>query len=128
MRSRYLILAIVAAAAAWSASAQTMVDQARDDFQAELARQCPDKQLQMLGAAELSDGMDDYKLGLPDDIRARFRKTESDQCSSLDAGATCVNDADLETADEVGRISDLAGSICTAFLRCRGDGDCDYAR
>jgi hypothetical protein len=128
LRSRQLVLAFLAAAVAWSASAQSLVDQARDDYQAELVRQCPDKQLQMLGAAQLSDGLDDYKLGLPDDIRARFQKSETDECSSLDAGAACVNNADLETADEVGRISDVAGSICAAFLRCRSDGDCDYAR
>src|SRR5579871_1583865 len=123
MRNRSLVLALLVAAAAWSASAQSMGDQARDDYQSELARQCPDKQLQMLSARALSDVLDDYKLALPDDIRARFQKAETDQCSSLDAGAACVNSADLQTADEVGRISDLAGSICAAFLRCRDQGD-----
>ena len=128
MRASTVAFALLVAATAWSASAQPVADQARDDFQAELSRQCPDKQLQMLSARNLSDALDDYKQTLPDDIHARFTKAEAHQCSSLQAGAGCVNNADLATADDVGRIGDLAGAICSDFLRCRGEGDCDYAR
>ena len=128
MRASTFAIALLVVTTAWSAQAQTMADQARDDFQAELSRQCPDKQLQMLSARNLSDALDDYKQSLPDDIHARFRQAEADQCSSLQAGAACVNNADLATADDVGRIGELAGSICSDFLRCRSDGDCDYAR
>jgi hypothetical protein len=128
MRASTFALALLAAAAAWSASAQTMADQARDDYQGELSRQCPDKQLQLLSVRNLSDALDDYKQSLPADIHARFDKAEADQCSSLSAGAACVNNADLATADDVGRIGELAGAICSDFLRCRSEGDCDYAR
>lgn len=128
MRTSSVVLALLVAAAAWSASAQPMANQAQDDYQAELGRQCPDKQLQMLSARNLSDALDDYKQTLPDDVHARFRKAEDDQCSSLQAGAACVNNADLAMADDVGRIGELAGAICSDFLRCRSDGDCDYAR
>ena len=118
----------IIATAAWSAAAQTPTDQAREDFQAELARQCPDKQLQMLSERALSDGLDDYKASLPPDISARLRQAEQANCTSLDSGAACVNSADIATADQVGRIAELAGSICSSFLHCRDQGVCDYAR
>ena len=128
MRIRVVVFGALATVLAWSASAQTMSAQARDDYQAELVRQCPDKQLQMLSVRSLSDGLDDYKQTLPSDVLARFTKAETDQCSSPEVGAECVVDADLMIADDAGRIGELAGAICSDFLRCRGEGDCDYAR
>ena len=128
MRTGLIALGLLAAASAWAASAQDAQDPAQSDYQAELARQCPDKQLQLLSARNLSDGLDDYKQSLPDDLRGRFDKAESDQCSSLDAGAACTNNADIEVADQIGRIGELAGSVCASFLRCRDQNDCDYAR
>ncbi len=128
MRIRVFAIGVMAAAAAWSAAAQPMVDQARSDFQTELGRQCPDKQLQMLSARNLSDGLDSYKEGLSSDLQTQFTQAETAACSSLDAGAECVNNADLATADQTGHIGDLAASICASFLRCRDEGDCDYAR
>ncbi|HTX50830.1 MAG TPA: hypothetical protein VME40_15740 [Caulobacteraceae bacterium] len=128
MRTGTVALALLVAAAAWSASAQPMADQARDDYQAELSRQCPDKQLQMLSARNLSDALDDYKQSLPADVQARFSEAETDQCSSIEDGAACVNNVDLATAEDVGRIGELAGAVCSDFLQCRGEGDCDYAR
>jgi hypothetical protein len=118
----------VFALAAWSAHAQTEADQARDHFQAALAQDCPQKQLQLLSARNLRDGLDGYVESLPPDIHDRVQKAESDGCSNADAGAACVNAADIQAADEVGRIDDLALSICGAFLRCTDQGVCDYAR
>ena len=128
MRVIPLAVGAAIAVAAWSAAAQTAFDQGRADFQAELARQCPDKQLQMLSERDLSDGLDDFKAGLPPDIQTRLTQAETSGCSSLDAGASCVNSADIAASDQVGRIADLAGSICSSFLRCRDEGVCDYAR
>jgi len=122
------ILALAAAAAAFAVCAQPAPDEARDDFQAELARQCPDKQLQLLSARDLRDGLDDYLAGLPDSARTRLQQTETARCSSMDAGAACVNDADIAAADQIGRIADVAGSICGYFNRCADQGVCNYAR
>ena len=119
---------MLAAAAAWSAAAQPAFQSARDDFQAELGRQCPDKQLQMLSERDLSDGIDDYKQSLSPDVRDRLLQAETTSCSSLNDGAECVNSADIATADQIGRIGDLAASICSSFLQCRDQGVCDYAR
>ncbi len=66
--------------------------------------------------------------GLPTDVRAALQKAESDHCSSDQAGAACVNMADIMAADDLGRMPELASSLCVSFLRCRAQGDCDYAR
>ena len=128
MRISLVAVGVIVAGAAWSAAAQTAFDSARADLQAELARQCPDKQLQMLSERDLSDALDDYKASLPPDIGDRLTQSERTSCASLTDGAACVNSADIATADQVGRIADLAGSVCSSFLRCRDQGVCDYAR
>jgi hypothetical protein len=128
MRLRSLFFAFLGVALAWSAQAQVSPTDARDHYEAELGRQCPDKQLQMLSAGELRDGLDDYLGGLPSDVRTVFDKAQSDRCSSQDAGVGCVNLSDIATADDNGRLADLVQSVCTAFLRCRNEGVCDYAR
>jgi hypothetical protein len=147
MRLRPVFLALVCAALAWSAEAQidspadssqsdsaqtdaqqTNPQEARDLFEAGLERQCPDRQLQLLSARDLSDGLDQYKSGVPNDVRDRLVKSETDHCSSLDAGAACVNLADIAEANNEGRMDELVTSICTTFLHCRDAGQCDYAR
>ena len=127
MRLGPLFLA-VALAAAWSAQAQTGAEEARDRFEGALAQDCPQKQLQLLSARNLRDGLENYVESLPPDIHDRVQKAETDQCSSADAGAACVNAADIQAADEVGRTDELALSICGSFLRCTDQGVCDYAR
>ena len=144
MRLRPIFFALFGAALAWSAQAQTdapppdsppdaSADQANPQeslqrFQEGLERQCPDKQLQLLSARDLSDGLDQYKSGVAADLHDRLSKAEGDHCSSLDAGAACVNLADIAAADAAGHMDDLVLSICTTFLRCRDEGVCDYAR
>jgi hypothetical protein len=128
MRLRLFLFAAFALAAAGSVHAQSDGGEARDHFEAALANDCPQKQLHMLSARALRDGLDDYVERLPQAVHDRVQKSETDHCSSLDSGAACVNLADLQAADEVGRMDELALSICGAFLRCRSDGDCDYAR
>jgi hypothetical protein len=39
-----------------------------------------------------------------------------------------VDLADIAAADQLGRMQELAQSLCVSFLRCRSQGDCDYAR
>jgi len=116
------------ALAAWSAQAQTEADESQGHFQAALAQDCPQKQLQLLSARNLRDGLEGYVESLPPDIHDRVEKAERDRCSNADAGAACVNAADIQAADEVGRIDELALSVCGAFLRCTDQGVCDYAR
>jgi hypothetical protein len=130
MRLRPLFLGclIAAAAGTWGAQAQTSADEAQARFLDELTRQCPQKNLQMLSARDLRDGLDDYMDGLSTDTRSALQKAERDHCSSMDAGAACVNLAELLAADQLGRMPDLASSLCVTFLRCRSQGDCDYAR
>ena len=129
MRLRPLIFAcLVAAAAGWTAQAQTGADEAQARFLAELQRQCPDKQLQMLSSRDLRDGLDDYVDGLPTDARSALQSAEREHCSSVEAGAACVNMADILAADQQGRTPELAAAICVKFLRCRDQGACDYAR
>jgi hypothetical protein len=131
MRLGPLFLGCLIAAAlpwTWGAQAQTGADEAQARFLDELSRQCPEKNLQMLSARDLRDGLDDYVDGLPTDTRSALQKTERDHCSSMDAGAACVNLADIFAADQLGRMPELASSLCVTFLRCRSQGDCDYAR
>lgn len=128
MRLRPLFFACLIAGAAWTAQAQTDADEAQARFFGELARQCPEKQLQMLSARDLSDGLDNYKDSLSTDDRAALQKSETDHCSSIEAGAACVNAADILAADELGRTPEMAASLCVTFLRCRDQGACDYAR
>ncbi|MGH2928513.1 MAG: hypothetical protein ACRDL8_09945, partial [Solirubrobacteraceae bacterium] len=77
MRLAPILLTLMAVAAAWSAQAQPVFDETRDRFQAELARQCPDKQLQLLSEHALRDGLDDYMSGLSDDVRGKLRQAET---------------------------------------------------
>ena len=128
MRLGPLFFAAFALAAAWSAQAQTEPDDARDHFEGSLAEDCPQKQLQLLSARNLRDGLDSYVEGLPQDVHDRVEKAETDRCSTADTGAACVNAADIQAADEIGRIDELALSICGSFLRCTDQGACDYAR
>ena len=128
MRLRPLFFACLIACAAWTAQAQSDADEAQSRFLAELDRQCPAKQLQMLAPSQLRDGLDAYMDALPSDTRAMLQKSETDHCSSLEAGAACVNMADILAADQLGRMPDLVSSLCVTFLRCRDQGDCDYAR
>ena len=128
MRLTPIVIAVAVAGAAFAVSAQPAPDDARIDFQTELGRQCPEKQLQLLSARALRDGLDDYLSSLADAAKVRLQQTERDRCSSMDAGAACVNDADIAGADQVGRMSELAGSICGYFNRCTDEGVCDYAR
>jgi len=145
MRLRPIFFALFGAALAWSAHAQTDApppdsppdvsadseanpQEALQRFQEGLNNLCPDKQLQLLSARDLSDGLDQYKSGVAADLHDRLIKAETDHCSSLDAGAACVNMADIAAADAAGHMDDLVLSICTTFLRCRDAGVCDYAR
>jgi hypothetical protein len=133
MRFRPLFFAAVLTAAAWSAHAQDQApppdaDAARDRFEAALADSCPQKQLQLLSARNLRDGLDSYVESLPQDVHDLVQKAENDRCSNADAGAACVNMADILAADQSGHMDDLAISICGAFLRCTDQGACDYAR
>ena len=115
-------------AAAGSVEAQTTPEAAMDHYQAALAQDCPQKQLQLLSTRNLRDGLENYVESLPPDLHDRLEKAETDRCSTADGGAACVNAADVQTADEIGRIDDLALSICGSFLRCSDQGVCDYAR
>ncbi|HEY3799575.1 MAG TPA: hypothetical protein VGL58_14575 [Caulobacteraceae bacterium] len=129
MRTKLFGLAVAAALAGWSVAAQTpAASDARDQFQTELGKQCPSKQLQMLSTRDLRDGLDDYQEGLPQELRDRLQTAETSQCSTMQSGAECVNDADLITIVQVGRIGELAGSVCESFIRCTDEGVCDYAR
>jgi hypothetical protein len=150
MRLRPIFIALFGAALAWSAQAQTDApppdtppdtsspdasadsaanpQEAQQRFQEGLNNLCPDKQLQLLSARDLSDGLDQYKSGVATELRERLTKAETDHCSSLNAGAACVNLADIAAADEAGHMDDMVLSICTTFLRCRDAGVCDYAR
>lgn len=137
MRLRPLCLALAVAVWGWCAEAQTTGDAgvdadpgpaALDHFEAELQRQCPDKQLQMLSARDLRDGLDDYEDGLLQDEHDRLQQAEQTRCSTAGAGAACVNLADLVAADQMGRTDDAARSICASFIRCVDQGVCTYAR
>jgi hypothetical protein len=138
MRLGPVFFAAFALAAAWSVQgsaiaqteggAQTEGDEARDHFEAALANDCPQKQLQLLSARNLRDGLDSYVESLSPDLHDRVQKAETDRCSNADAGAACVNMADIQAADEIGHMDDLALSICGSFLRCTDQGACDYAR
>lgn len=128
MRIPSILLAAAAAALAWSAQAQPAGDDTTDHYFAELDQQCPDKLLQYLSPADLRDGLDDWVAGQSQDAQDQVRQAESARCSVTGAGANCVNQADIIAADRLGLTSDLAGSICASFLRCRSQGDCDHAR
>jgi hypothetical protein len=128
MRLGPILIAALLTACAWSAQAQTAQEEARDQFQAQLSEQCPEKQLQMLSVRQLRDGLDDYKESLSQDQLAKLQQAETGQCSSLDAGAACVNMADISAASDMGELTNLTNSICTDFLRCTDQGVCDYAR
>jgi hypothetical protein len=128
MRLRPLLFGLLVAAAAWSVQAQTESGAALDHFQSELSQQCPQKQLNLLSARDLRDGLDDYVSSADPELRDKAQQAERDRCSSPDAGAACVNQADLDIADQAGRIDEAARAICGSFLRCKDQGSCDYAR
>jgi hypothetical protein len=128
MRASVFVLAVLVSVAAWSAVAQPAPDEAFQDFQNELSQQCPDKELQMLSARDLRDGLEDYQQGLDERVSDKLQNAEVAQCSSSDSGAACVNQADIDTVAQAGLMSDLAGSICLTFLRCTDQGVCEPAR
>ncbi|MFI4935318.1 MAG: hypothetical protein ACHP7N_11910 [Caulobacterales bacterium] len=127
MRIAPIILALGLAAVAWSSSAQPAGGDSAGRYQSELDRQCPEKLLQDLSAADLRDGLDDYLSSLQPDARDQVTKTERTECSKGE-GLACVNAADIDAVDTQNLTSDLAASLCGAFLRCRSQGDCDHAR
>ncbi len=110
------------------ARAQTAGQEARDQYQSDLAQQCPEKQLQMLSERQLRDGLDDYKGGVAQQLHDSMQQAEMAQCASMAAGVDCVNTADMEAAGQAGQMASLASSICSDFLRCTDQGQCDYAR
>src|SRR5271169_4008858 len=114
MRITSIILAVGVAGLAWSVSAQPTGGQA-DNFLAELDRQCPQRELQFLSPGSLRDGLDDYVSSLSTDAQDAMRRAESAQCSSSEAGVTCVNLADIGVADQLNLTSPLATSICSSF-------------
>jgi hypothetical protein len=128
MRTTLLVLAVAVAALGWPAMAQDATETGNDRYYAELTNQCPDKSLQFLSPTDLRDGLDGYMEGLSPDAQDQLRRVERARCSSMTAGVGCVNDADIAAADQLGLTPDLAASICAAFLRCRGQSDCDHAR
>ncbi len=128
MRRTPILVAAMAIAWAAQAEAQVDADQARAEYEAELARQCPAKHLELLSARDLRDGLDDYAASLPAEVRGRLQGAEQAGCSSLDAGAACVNAADLAATDGAGRIGELAGWICASFNGCTDQGACTYSR
>ena len=128
MRIAWMILVGSLSALAWSVSAQPLADAAAAPYLAQLDEQCPQAQLQYLSAGDLRDGLDDFVAGQSADAQSQIRSAEHAQCSSLTAGAACVNLADIGAADRLGLTEKLATSICLDFLRCRGPGDCDHAR
>jgi hypothetical protein len=127
MRIPSILLAAAVAALAWSAQAQTAGDDAPDHYFAELDRQCPSKLLQDLSSPDLRDGLDQWIEGQSPDAQDQIRAAENTLCAPTGAGAACVDQADIGAADRLGLTSDLAGSICASFLRCRSQGDCDHA-
>jgi hypothetical protein len=128
MRTRLMVAAALIAVLAVPANAQDSAAPSTDRYYAELSNQCPGKQLQLLSPADLRDGLDDFIASLSSDTQAQLRRAERTQCSSMDAGAACVNTADIGAADQLGQSGALAASICSAFLRCRTQSDCDHAR
>ena len=128
MRRTPSLVAVMVLAWAALAEAQVSADQARAEYEAELARQCPDKHLEQLSTRALRDGLDDYAASLPNEVRDRLQGAEQSQCSSGDAGAACVNAADLAATDGAGRIGELAGWICASFNGCTDQGACTYSR
>ena len=128
MRIGSICLAGGLAAFAWSVSAQTLGDDTAGPYLAELGRQCPQRQLQLLSPANLRDGLDNFIAGLPPNAQDSFVAADKAQCSSQTGGAACVNLADISAAETQGLTENLARSICGDFLRCRAQGDCDTAR
>ena len=128
MRFGSMILALAGAAVAWSVAAQPAEGPTTDHYYAELDRQCPDSQLQLLSPGQLRDGVDDFMSSLPQDAQTRMRQAELARCSSAGEGVACVNDADIGVIDELGETDQFAGSICATFLRCRAQGDCESLR
>ena len=121
MRLRPLFFATLLAFAAWSAHAQDQAppdaDAARDRFEAGLADNCPQKQLQLLSARNLRDGLDSYVESLPPDLHDLCKRPRPTAARTPTPARPASNMADILAADQTGHMR-RPGNLSAAAHSC----------
>lgn len=89
-----------------------------DGFQAEAQRQCPQRPVGSLDAADLRARLQAFEAALPPPLRAEIDETRNADCSAAHNAyaAACENAADVEVLTRQGRLQEAVAFICGTVL------------
>lgn len=115
-----LITSISSAAATATLSPQA----ASALYRQQLAAKCPDKHLEMLSPASLSD-LDDTFMPYFSPAQRRVVQTSIHRsCRGIDMGASCGNVGFLQAAIRLHKLDAFTTRVCAQHQRCTGYSTC----
>src|SRR5580704_14908187 len=126
---RLVIAALLALGLASAAGAQMPdkpsphVRAAVTDYDAELARQCPGKRLDLLSPADLSGALESFE-GLTAAETERERAAEAKACAHIIAGLSCGNLQMLVAIHQAQRMRAFAAQVCAVPQVCTARSTC----
>jgi len=97
-----------------------------DGYQAELKRQCPDKQLFRLGVQDLRTLLQAFRATLPAQAQAEIEEAQAVDCSAAHNAyaAACENSAAVDAITRGGRLPPAVAFVCAAYQGCSDQSDC----
>lgn len=116
-------LAILAAAPA-SSGAKTPLQNARQAFEAEAARQCPTQRLQDMTAGDLELLMEGFEARLTPAEKRQNEDAVGYHCARIEAGLTCGNSATLSVYQRIGKLKAFVHDACASGWTCKAFADC----
>jgi len=100
-------------------------DVALANYAAAVSKLCPSKHLELLGPGGLRGALDKFKSTLSKPQRDRMNHDESVVCAEITWGSDCVNNVDIDVANELKIMNRLAAKVCRSFRQCHEQSDCD---
>ena len=132
--ARHLTLAAVLALGLAPAAGAQMPDKpsphvraAVTDYDAELARQCPAKRLDLLSPADLDDAMEGFN-GLSGAEIAAEQTAMHKACAHIIAGVSCGNLQMLVAIHQAKRMAAFGAHVCALPQACTAQSTCSATR
>jgi|SRR5579859_1707869 len=97
-------------------------------FQAELARQCPEKHLEWLNPGWLADPVGEFLDRASPRQKAMYARSYKQYCAHVVAGASCGNFAAIKAAARSHLTRSQASDVCREPVVCTADLDCHAIR
>jgi hypothetical protein len=108
MRLTLAIILLALSAMAWSGAAHARPT----PFEAEAARQCPDRHLADLLAVDLGRRMQAFEARLPEAHRRAVQAAVGKRCALVEGGDTCANAAGLAVYRRLNLLKAFVAEIC----------------